>query len=148
MGRAVCIYQTFVPKFIHCQVISPSLRSVRYPARHALLNACVSPTAQAAKRNSRTFSKICRKAGSGARHIVRYVSRKGSHATQGSQGVLVVIIAAAAFLAGLFGERLRAEAVTSGVAEAALEERYTSSLQGAVERRRSGSLQEGSSSCH
>ena len=32
----------------------------------------------AAKRNSRTSSKICRKAGSGARHMVRYVSRKGS----------------------------------------------------------------------
>jgi hypothetical protein len=38
----------------------------------------LSPTAQAAKRNSRTPSKICRKAGSGARHIVRYVSTKGS----------------------------------------------------------------------
>ena len=33
----------------------------------------------------------------------------GSHAMQGSQGVLVVIIAAAAFLAGLCGERLRAK---------------------------------------
>ena len=32
----------------------------------------------AAKRNSRTSSKICRKAGSGARHMVRYVFRKGS----------------------------------------------------------------------
>ena len=32
----------------------------------------------AAKRNSRTSSKICRKAGSGAWHMVRYVSRKGS----------------------------------------------------------------------
>jgi hypothetical protein len=36
----------------------------------------------AAHRNSRTSFKICRKAGSGARHMVRYVSRKGSHAVR------------------------------------------------------------------
>ena len=36
----------------------------------------------AAKRDSRTSSKICRKAGSGARHMVRYVSRKGSQPVQ------------------------------------------------------------------
>ena len=33
----------------------------------------------AANRSSRISSKIRRKVGSGARHIVRYVSRKGSH---------------------------------------------------------------------
>jgi len=36
----------------------------------------------AANRSSRTSSKICLKAGSGARHIVRYVSRKGSQTNQ------------------------------------------------------------------
>jgi hypothetical protein len=39
----------------------------------------LSPTAQAAKLNSRIPSKIRRNAGSGVRHMVRYVSRKSSH---------------------------------------------------------------------
>ena len=46
----------------------------------------LSPTAQAAKLNSRIPSKIRRNAGSGVRHMVRYVSRKGSQPARSPLG--------------------------------------------------------------
>jgi hypothetical protein len=50
--------------------------------------------AYAAKRHSRTSSKIRRKAGSGARHMVRYVSRKGSHKTSRYRCVFSIFMVA------------------------------------------------------
>ena len=47
----------------------------------------LSPAAQAAKRNSPIPSKTCRNAGSGVRHMVRYVSRKGSQPVRSPWGV-------------------------------------------------------------
>jgi hypothetical protein len=44
----------------------------------------------AAKCKARTFSKICRNSGSGARHIVLYVARKGSHDFPGFAGRFAV----------------------------------------------------------
>ena len=49
-------------------------RSARMPSHTQTLSWAF----YAAKRNSRISSRTRRKAGSGARHIVRYVSRKGS----------------------------------------------------------------------
>jgi integrase len=46
----------------------------------------------AEKPNSRTLSKIRLKAGSGTRHIVRYVSRKGSHMVVSSRAGLIPML--------------------------------------------------------
>ena len=62
---------------------SERVLNTRAPVVHR--SAARQPSVQyryVAMQNSRIFSKICLKAGSGARHMVRYVSRKGSHSVR------------------------------------------------------------------